>query len=106
MRESEKTVTTGRECASKKKKEYTPTTTTMTTNSKAQQQSASRLSQGQNIILRDSSRGLNREAGDDDSGVPDNRQGRKAALSKTVSRWTKQTSKTNSAKLRGRSKKR
>ena len=87
------------------RKKFTTHTIT-TTKSKTQKQSVSRSAQSQNSILQNPSRGINRESGDADSGTPGNGRGNKAARSKSASRLTKQTSKTNGAKSRGRSKKR
>ena len=101
--ESSKNGTRGGGRASKKKKKLTTTTTT-TTKYKPQQQSASRLAQGRKSILQNPLRGQNHKSGDSDSSTLGNRRGRKAAQSKSASRLTKWTSKTNGAKLRGCSK--
>ena len=68
-------------------------------------QSASWSAQGWKRILQNLSRGRNLEAGNDDRCTAGNRQGEKAAQPKSTSRSTNQTSKTDGAKLRGRSKK-
>ena len=68
--------------------------------------SASQLSPRLQIILRSPSRGKSQQAGDADSGTPEKRKRTKAARSKSASRSTLETSKTDGAKSRGWSKKR
>ena len=77
----------------------------MTTKYKTPKQYASWWEQGRKSILQNPLRGRNRGVGDADSSTQGNGQGRKSARSKSASRTKNQTSKTNGAKLRGRSKK-
>ena len=100
--ESEKNRTRGGGRASKKNKK---STTQTTTKSKTPKQSASRSAQGLKIIFWSPSRRRNREAGNADSGTPGNGKGKKDVRLKSASRSTKQTSKIDGAKSRGRSKK-
>ena len=65
------------------------TTISTTTKSKPQQQSASQSEQVQKIILRNPSRGQNREAGNSNRGTPGNGRGRKVARSKSALSLTK-----------------
>ena len=99
---SSKNGTRGGGRASKKNKK-SPTQTN--TKSRPPQKSASQSAQGRESILWRPSRGRSQKAGDADSGTPGNGEKKKAARSKSVSTSTMQTSKTDGAKSRGRSKK-
>ena len=89
--------------ASKKKK---LSKTQTTTKSGPPHKSAPRSAQGQKSILRSPSRGRSQQAGAADSGTPEKTTKKKAARSRSASKSTLQTSKTDGAKLRGWSKKR
>ena len=88
--------------ASKKNKK---SPTQANTKSRPPQKSASQSAQGRKSILWSPSMGRSQKAGDAGSGMPGNGRGKKAALSKSALTLTKQTSKTDGAKSRGRSKK-
>ena len=88
--------------ASKKNKK---SATQTNTKSRPPHKSASQSAQGRKSILWIPLRGRSQKAGDADSGTPGNGRGNIAACSKSGSSSTKQTSKTDGAKSRGRSKK-
>ena len=81
-------------------------TTQTTTKSVPPKKYASRSEQGRKRILQSPSRGRTQKSVDANSGTPGKGRGKKEARSKSASKSTKQTSKTDGAKSRGWSKKR
>ena len=65
---------------------------------------ASQSAPRRQIILRSPSRGKSQQAGASDSGTPEKRKKKKAVRSKSASRLTLRTTKTDGAKSRGQSK--
>ena len=93
--ESKKNGTRGGGRASKKNQK---TTTQMTMMSRTPKKYASQLAQFRKNILRIPLRGRAQKAGDTKSSTPGNGRGKKEACSKSTSKSTKQTSKTEGSK--------